>query len=243
MSERKPHIDETDIARLAGTVRAPESLHERIAAMAAAETRGTATDAHRSSIALSWRRAFTPARRRPSRLGLVFAGATALVLVAALVLAAIHPGASSSSLDAQTAATLALSPATSPAPGESAGDHSELTASVGGVAFPYWEERFGWRGSGARRDTLGGRAVTTVFYSNGGGRRVGYAIAAGPAPASHGGVVVQRWGVSYRLLSQDGANVIVWRRDGHLCVMAGRGVSRRTLLNLASWGSERSHAA
>jgi hypothetical protein len=243
MSERKPNITEADIARLAATVRAPESLHERIAAMATSEATNTATGARRSPLTALRRRPPTPARRHPSRLGLAFALATALALVLAIAITAIHPGGGSTSLDARSAAALALSPATLPAPSESANNRSELTASVGGVAFPYWKERFGWRDSGARSDTLGGRAVTTVFYSNPSGQRVGYAIVAGPAPASHGGAVVQRWGVSYKLSSQDGANVIVWRRGGHLCVMAGRGVSPRTLLNLASWGSEHSHAA
>lgn len=243
MSERKPNITEADIARLAATVKAPESLHERIATMAAAEATATAADARRSPLTASLRRRFTPARRRPSRLGLAFASATALALVAVIAIAAIHPGGSSTSLDARSTAALALSRATLPAPSESASDRSELTASVGGVAFPYWKERFGWRGSGARSDTLGGRAVTTIFYSNASGQRVGYAIVAGPAPASGSGSLVHRWGVSYRLSSQDGANVIVWRRGGHLCVMAGRGVSPLTLLNLASWGSEHSHPA
>jgi hypothetical protein len=55
--------------------------------------------------------------------------------------------------------------------------------------------------------------------------------------------VVRRWGVSYRVLSHDGATVVAWQRDGHLCVMAGRGVSARTLVSLAGWGSEKSHAA
>ena len=243
MSKDKPNITEADIARLAATVKAPQSLHERIATMAAAEATGVAADAHRSPLAAFLRRRFTPTRRRPSRLGLGFAGVTALVLVAAIAIAAIRPGAGSTSLDVRSAAALALGRATLPAPSESARDRSELTASVGGVAFPYWKERFGWRGSGARSDTLGGRAVTTIFYSNAGGQRVGYAIVAGPAPASGSGSLVRRWGVSYRLSSQDGANVVVWQRGGHLCVMAGRGVSPRTLLNLASWGSEHSRAA
>lgn len=243
MGEHKSNITESDIARLAGIVKAPESLHERIATMAAAQTTGTTAGTRRSPLTASLRRRFTPVRHRPSRLGLAFAGATALALVATIAIAAIHPGGDSTGLDSRSAAALALSPATLPAPGESASDRSELTASVGGVAFPYWEERFGWRGSGARKDTLGGRAVTTIFYSNPNGQRVGYAIVGGSAPASDGGSVVERWGVSYRFSSQDGANVIVWRRGGRLCVMAGRGVSRRTLLNLASWGSERSHAA
>jgi hypothetical protein len=243
MSKDKPNITEADIARLAATVKAPQSLHERIATMAAAEATGAAVDAHRSTLAASLRRRFTPARRRPSRLGLAFAGVTALALVAAIAIAAIHPGAGSTSLDVRSAAALALGPATLPAPSESASNRSELTASVGGVAFPYWKERFGWRGSGARSDTLGGRTITTIFYSNAGGQRVGYAIVAGPAPPSGGGTIVRRWGVSYRLSSQGDANVIVWRRGGHLCVMAGRGVSARTLLSLASWGSEHGQAA
>jgi hypothetical protein len=32
-----------------------------------------------------------------------------------------------------------------------------------------------------------------------------------------------------------GATVVSWLRDGHLCVLAGRGVSGATLLAVASW--------
>lgn len=228
MTERRSKLTEENIAALAATVKAPGSLHRRIGAMIA--------DAQRR----------TPARRRlgwtmPTR-RLAVAGAAALTTAGA-VLAVTLPGGGGGALTPSAVATLALRPATLPAPSESPGNRRELTASVGGVAFPYWEERFGWRDNGARSDTLGGRAVTTVFYSNPSGQRIGYAIAAGPAPASGSGTVVKRWGVSYRLSSQDGASVIVWRRGGHLCVMAGRGVSPRTLLSLASWGSERAHAA
>ncbi len=232
MTERPSKLTENDIAALAATVKAPESLHRRVGEMVA--------DAQRRP----------PARRRmgwtmPAR-RLAVAGATALAAVGA-VLAMTLSGGGGGALTPQAAAALALSPATLPAPSESASNRSELAASVGGVAFPYWKERFGWRGSGARSDTLGGRTVTTIFYSGPGGRRIGYAIVAGPAPATGGGgaggALIKRWGVSYRLSSHDGANVIVWRRGGHLCVMAGRGVSPRTLLSLASWGSERAHAA
>jgi hypothetical protein len=231
MSERNPRITETDIAALAATVKAPESLHLRVQDM---------VDEAQSRA---------PARRRigwtmlTGRFSIAAAGAALTAAVAIALAVTLPGGGNSSALTPRAAATLALAPATSPAPSESASNRSELTASVGGVAFPYWKERFGWRDSGARSDTLGGRAVTTVFYSNAGGRRVGYAIVAGPAPPSGGGTIVRRWGVSYRLSSQDHANVIVWRRGGHLCVMAGRGVSARTLLSLASWGSEHGHAA
>ncbi len=153
-----------------------------------------------------------------------------------------HSG-SSSSLNVQQTASLTLSVATGPAPSENERDRSQLQVAVDGVAFPYWKERFGWRGIGTRSDVVAGRTVRTVFYANSAGQRVGYAIASGRAPAIAGGRVVRRWGVSYRLLEHAGATVVTWQRGGHLCVMAGRGVSARTLVNLASWGSEKSHAA
>jgi len=36
---------------------------------------------------------------------------------------------------------------------------------------------------------------------------------------------------------------VTWRRGGHLCVVAGRGVSAHTLIGLASWGSKQAQAA
>jgi hypothetical protein len=166
--------------------------------------------------------------------------ATATGIVAAII---VLSGGGSSGLSVQQAAALALSPATTPAPKESKAHKAQLAASVDGVAFPYWKERFGWRSSGARGDMLAGRGVRTVFYTDSEGRRIGYAIVSGSAPATSGGTTVMRWGVTYRVLSHDGATVVTWRRDGHLCVMAGRGVSARTLVSLASWGSKGPQAA
>jgi hypothetical protein len=231
---RPPHtISESDIARLAATVEAPQSLHRRVQEMVA--------DAQQPPVARRARWALPSLRlARPAAAGAALAAAAA---AAVLVAVALSGGGGSPALTPRAAAALALGPATLPAPGESASHRNELAASVGGVAFPYWRERFGWRDSGARRDTLGGHAITTVFYSNPSGERIGYAIAAGPATTTGGGALVRRWGVAYRLSAQDGAEVIAWRRGGHLCVMAGRGVSRRTLLDLASWGSRRAGAA
>ena len=48
-------------------------------------------------------------------------------------------------------------------------------------------------------------------------------------------MIAWRGGVSYRLLTENGAAVVTWLRDGHLCVVSGRGVSSATLLRLASW--------
>ena len=109
-----------------------------------------------------------------------------------------------------------------------------------GVSFPYWEGRLGWRSTGSRSDRVGGRNVTTVFYADGHGHRIGYAIVAGsPPPRSAGGVVQWRGGTPYRLLAENGVPAVVWLRRGHLCVVSARGVSGATLLRLASW-AERS---
>jgi hypothetical protein len=48
-------------------------------------------------------------------------------------------------------------------------------------------------------------------------------------------MVAWRGGVAYRLLDEHGVAVVTWLRDGHLCVVSGRGVSSATLLRLASW--------
>jgi hypothetical protein len=195
-------------------VRAPASLHRQVEAMA-------------------------PARRRrmfaTPRLGFAAAAATALVAAAVAIGLSGRP---SPGLSVRQAAALTLSPPTMPAPAESRAHRAQLAVAVGGVPFPYWRERFGWRSSGARTDLLAGRSVTTVFYSNAEGRRIGYAIASGSAPTVHGGTVVRSWGVPYRVLTQGDATVVTWQRGGHLCVVSGRGVSARTLLSLASWGSE-----
>jgi hypothetical protein len=130
---------------------------------------------------------------------------------------------------------LTLRAATLPAPPESQTHHAQLAVAVDGVPFPYWSERFGWRSTGSRTDRVDGRSITTVFYGDSRGRRVGYAILAGtPVPRIDGGEVTWRGGVSYRLLSGSGAAVVTWLRDGHLCVVSGRGVSSATLLWLAS---------
>jgi Sigma-70 region 2 len=121
-------------------------------------------------------------------------------------------------------------------PSESPADHAQLAVSVDGVPFPYWEDRFGWHSTGSRTDRVDGRSITTVFYSDSHGRRIGYAILAGTsAPQVAGGVIAWRGGVSYRLLTKNGAAVVTWLRDGHLCVVSGRDVSSATLLRLASW--------
>jgi hypothetical protein len=229
MSQRRPHT-ESELVELVRSIdaRAPDSLHRQV----------------ESLIASSSRR-----RRRPSSvrwLGVaprVAAGALAAAVVAIAVAISLG-GSSSSTLSLRQASALALSGATARAPRESPGRASQLAASVEGVSFPYWEEHFGWRASGSRTDHVGGRAVTTVFYADRHGHRIGYAIASGvPAPTVRGGVIAWRRGVPYRELVEHGTQVVTWLRDGHLCVVSGRGVDGATLLALASWNARGSVTA
>ncbi len=166
--------------------------------------------------------------------------AVAAIAGAALALltggAGPHRAAQSAGPNLSAAAQLTLSPATTGAPRESAAHAAQLNVAVDGVAFPYWKERFGWRASGTRIDTIGGRSVKTVFYSGPRGRRIGYAIVGGtPAPTTSGGTLVWHRDVAYRLQQVGDVPVVIWQRDGRLCVLSGRGVSGATLVRLASW--------
>jgi hypothetical protein len=248
---------EFELAALADGSLAPERREEALARVGASSELQAALAEQRRAVELiagvevaapvSLKRRvealLAPAHRKRrlarQRMGLAAATATA---IAAIAIAIASSGGAPSGLSVQQAAALTLSPATMGAPAESTTHRAQLDASVGGVPFPYWEERFGWRSSGARSDRLDGRPVRTVFYTDAQGRRIGYAIVSGPAWAT-GGTVTWRAGVPYRLLSHDGATVVAWPRGGHLCVVSGRGVSADTLLHLASWSGERSSAA
>src|ERR1700728_568635 len=222
-----PYIEDEQ-RRIAELVRsfdapAPESLHRRIESMVA--SRQSQRFARRSP-----RRGL----RRLSPFGLAGAGAVAVAVVAIAV--GLGGGGSAPTFSFSQAAASTLRAATLPAPPESQAHHAQLAVAVNGVPFPYWSERFGWRSTGSRTDRVDGRSITTVFYADSSGRRIGYAILAGtPVPRVGGGVIAWRGGVSYRLLTENGAAVVTWLRDGHLCVVSGRGVSSATLLRLASW--------
>ncbi len=223
-----PHIEDEQ-QRIAELLRsfdapAPESLHRRIESLVAS---------HQSQFAPR-----SPRRRlrRFSPLGLASAGAVAAAVVAVAIAVGLGGAGSSPPVSFSQAAASTLRAATLPAPPESQAHHAQLAVAVDGVPFPYWSERFGWRSSGSRTDRVDGRSITTVFYADSSGQQIGYAILAGtPAPRVGGGVVVWRGGMSYRLLTENGAAVVTWLRDGHLCVVSGRGVSSATLLRLASW--------
>jgi hypothetical protein len=223
MTDKPRPQDETELVELIRSidVAAPRHVHERIEEMTA---RGAG------------RRTRAPRRRHALRLR-VGAAATGLAALAAVLVLALS-GGTSGGLSVAQAAAVTLRPATAAAPGESARDRAALSAAVEGVSFPYWGARFGWRATGTRVDSVAGRRFETVLYGDGNGHTVGYSIASGsPAPALAGaGREVMRGGTAYRVSRVGGVSVVTWKRDGHLCVVAGRGVSDAKLLALARWG-------
>jgi hypothetical protein len=224
MTDRRPPT-EAELVELvrSSDVRAPESLHRRIDAMIAARSPRAAREQRRAVDSSGF-------GLRP-RLAAVGAIAAALIALAI----AIGTSGGSSKLSVRDAAALTTRAATQPAPAESSHNRAQLAISVDGVSFPYWGGRLGWHASGSRTDTVDGRTVTTTFYARA-KKRIGYAIVAGDAPSQgSGGVVSHHDGTPYRLLTYNDAPVVTWVRDGHLCVVSGRGVDGATLLRLAGW--------
>jgi hypothetical protein len=199
------------ISAAAQTVRAPHALRTRIESQRAPAAR-------------------RPPLRRPL---LGFAGAGVAAIVVALVLAL---GGSSAPTVAQ-AADASLRPAADGAPVEDAHHRALLKAGVDGVRFPQWEYALHWYPSGTRHDEIGGdRPATTVFYDGARGVRIGYTIVSGPAlDVPKGARTVRRGGVAYSVLRHGGATVVTWRRSGHTCVLAGRGVPAERMVSLAAW--------
>jgi hypothetical protein len=203
----------------------PDELREllarqRTAIHAIRRAAGPAPDGLRARIG-----ATLPMRRwRPA------AAIAAAAAAAALVLVLLLPSGAPEAPSVAEAARLADKEPTDPPPDPQAGHDTVLARQVGGIRFPRWEPRFGWRATGERTDRLDGRRAVTVFYARR-GSRIAYTIVAGrPLPAPRGARVV-RDGTEFRFL---GASV-TWRRKGHTCVLSGRDVPAGSLLNLASW--------
>lgn len=216
-----PPRTEEELVELLRSVdaRAPKRLHARVQAMA---------NEHEAAHT-TLRGALYGMRLRLGALAAVGAAAGAALALAL-------GGAGTSALSLGEAAAITLRPATLPAPAESQSDGAQLNAGVEGISFPYWEDRFGWRSTGSRTTQVAGRTVHTVFYENGSGQRVGYSIVAGGSPPAMPADEVH-WlnGTAYHFSTVAGAKVVTWERDGHLCIVAARGVEPQQLLTLASW--------
>jgi hypothetical protein len=217
-----------------------ERQRQAVAIIASLESVRAPAELHRTVAALS---AGVARRRRPRRaLRLQLAGAGALAAIAFAALAiALTTSSSGGPTLLLRAADVALRPATLAAPAQSASRRGQLTRSVEGIAYPYWQDSLGWRAAGVRVDRVGGRTITTVFYEpqharSAGSARIGYAIVAGRAlPIPGGGSQISRKGIAFHVLSSHGATVVTWRRAGHTCILVARDVSGAALIHLASW--------
>jgi hypothetical protein len=200
--------------------RAPARLRARVEALERGEAPGS-RGTRRAPVE----------RRRWTRWGAI---ATAGAVAAAAALALIVLPAGEPTVD--ETAGLAARPASEPPPATQDEQPALLATSHEGLAYPDWEGEFGWRAVGERSDELEGRATRTVFYENRDGARIGYTIVSGEPlePPSDGERAVID-GVELEAFAADGANAVTWLRDGHSCVLAGEGVERSTLLELAAW--------
>jgi hypothetical protein len=251
ISSPHPRATERDLARLAeGTLHSArrEAVERSVAGSSELQSRlrdqRRAIDAvrahtgERAPLGLRLRRrALAPARGR--RRSPVFAlGLSGAVGALVWVLAAI--GGGQAALTVADAATLAARPATA-AVFEPPDDHATLPNLRGaGLPFPYWEDRFGWKATGARDDHVGGRALTTVFYRHD-GRRIAYTIVPGTRlPSVPGAKTITRSGIVVRVSTDDRRLIVTWLRQGHTCVLSGVDVPLSTLTALAVW---RSHGA
>jgi len=197
-------------------VAAPDALRARLDTMI--DEAGNRT--RRRSLSGRWRNTlFVPA-----------ATALAIVIVALVVL--LGSGSTAPSID-QTA-KLALSSATAPAPARDAGHPELLAAGVDGIPFPSYVSNPGWRATGSRSQVVHARTIVTVYYRRPDGTRVGYSIVPGHTLTDPDGVTIMVHGVPYTYGRVGSGRYITWARGGHTCVIAGKGVSHRTLLTLAS---------
>lgn len=174
-----------------------------------------------------------PAPRRRRAAG--WWAATAALAAAVVVLAVLFVPAGGGGPTVAQAAELAARPSQAPGPPVDPATPALLDASVEGVAFPAWEEDFGWRSAGRRGDDLDGRDTTTVFYDKE-GATVAYSIVPGDAlPDPAEARAVTRDGVPLLVFPSGDRLAVTWLRDGRTCVLSGAGVDEDTLTKLAVW--------
>jgi hypothetical protein len=202
------------VRELAQEVQAPHALRARIADAQAQRRPQRAAWLRRPRIAL------------PALGGTLVAGAVAVALIV---------GGGAAGPTVADAAALALAHPNAAAPGVV--DVVNLDAGEGGITFPnYGYEWPKWKATGARRDTVGGRAATTVTYRGPKGD-VGYTIVDGkPLAIPDHARRLTKSGTALAIYVEDGATVVTWRRDGHTCVLAGRGPGVESqLVKFATW--------
>jgi hypothetical protein len=218
------------IVRTLEHVEAPSLLRRSVETLTAAEGRPE-SDRSASAPRSRMRRSLRP------RLQAVVALAAAAAAVVAVTLALTAGGPSTPvAPTVLQASNAALGPSTRAAPAESAHNSRLLAASAAGISYPYWGGAFGWQAAGARVDTVAGRRVTTVFYTDRAARRIGYSIVSGAAlPIAPGSAAIERHGVRFHVVRAKGPTIVSWREAGHTCILTARAVGARTLVHLAAW--------
>jgi hypothetical protein len=198
-------------------VRAPQSLREAI-------------ERERERVGA---RARVPFWRR-HRWGLAAASASAAALAAVAI--ALQTGGDTTEPSLTGVYEAARLHPTEAAPATLGGVPPVLDAKVGSLMFPDWEEKFGWKAVGRRDDTLSGRAVTTVFYRNPEGARLGYAVVSGDTlGGARPGRRVTRSGKTYHVAGVGGRTIVTWNQQGHTCVIVAPSVvPRARLVDLAA---------
>src|SRR5215207_1893983 len=127
-------------------------------------------------------------------------------------------------LAAAGSAAAGLAP-TKAAPAPLGGSPPVLDARVGNLAFPDWQKKFGWRAVGRRDDTLSGRPVTTVFYRNPEGARLGYTVVSGdPLGGNPPGHRVTRKAKAYNVARARKRTLVTWTQQGHTCALVAPSV-------------------
>jgi hypothetical protein len=159
------------------------------------------------------------------------AAAAAATLAVVLVL----PGALSGSLSVQDAAAYATKQPTAAAPATLAGTPQLLREDVGGVPFPNYAAKFGWKPVGARHDSGDSRDATTVYYEKN-GRTLAYTIVSGDALSKPGDADLRRRsGAEYRVFRTGNRTAVTWERGGHTCILSAEHAGASELVALADW--------
>jgi hypothetical protein len=205
------------IAASVADVRAPQSLRDAIE-----------RDRERAAA-----RVRTPFWRR-HHWGLAAAGSAAAAL-AVIAIATQTGGDHTGPALGNVYAAARLDP-TEGAPSPRGGDPPVLDARVGALVFPDWQQKFSWKAVGRRDDNLAGRPVTTVFYRNPNGARLGYAVVAGnPLGGHQAGRRITRKGKTYHVARGAQRTIITWIQQGHTCVIvAPSAVPQSRLVDLAA---------
>jgi hypothetical protein len=217
LSDREQRVAQL-LRQASATERAPASLRADIESLRDGQRRRS--DPRRRSGS-SARRLWTTAGIR-----LRIATVTALPLAALALALILIIGGGGSPTVSQTAA-LATRHAVEAAPAVEPATPRLLTASVQRLHFPNWEAQGGWRSTGARQDTVGGRAVTTVYYRHA-GAQIAYSIVATPALSGSQPAA----GHHYRRFTRDGRTYIVWTETGHTCVLSSNRLTSDQLWSL-----------